>query len=576
MATDPWAEAVEEVHRLRREAEEALGHPSPDVSLEIPLPEYGDLALPTHAYAKLLRKSPPAVAQELAEAMPSSELVQDVEAQGGYVNFRLALPRFGGRTLEAVLDEGAEYGRGPRRDARVLVEHTSVNPTGPIHVGRARNAIIGDTLARLLEWAGADVTREYLVNDAGRQVLTLVWGVENVPEDDLDPPERAKEDYRLVRYYRRASELAEADPGVATAIDDLIRRFEGGDEAVRERVRRVCRGMMDGILETLARLHITYDKEFWEDETVVDGSAQQVVARLQEAGYTEEEDGALFVDMAPYGTTGRDARLFLTRKDGTTLYTTRDLAYHLDKFRRSDEAVNVLGEDHRMEFRQLRALLDLLDADGNVEAVFLAFVALPEGKLSTRRGRVVYLDDLLDEAFERALREVDARREDLSAEARAHIARAVGVGAVRYNIIRVQPEKRILFRWEEALSLEGQTAPFLQYAYARAWGILRKAEEEGSEGWNADALTHPRERALLKLLARFPGTIREAAEGRRPHHTANFAHELALTFNQFYRDCPVLAAAPEVRAVRLGLVRAFQTVLGNALTILGVEPLEAM
>ncbi|MEE9163572.1 MAG: arginine--tRNA ligase [Thermoplasmata archaeon] len=574
MTEDPWRDLTEAIAVLIRTGEEALGFPRMDVPLELPAPQFGDLALPTHAYAKTARAPPPEIAAQFSEAMPPrGEYVSRHEPVAGYVNFHLDLGPFAEHTLGAILHASEDYGRSAPNGLRALVEHTSVNPTGPIHVGRARNSIIGDTLARLLDQTGYEVTREFLVNDSGRQVLTLLWGLDNLGEKDVEPPAREGEDYRLVRYYQKAMEAAK-DPAVTEEVDGLVRRLEEGDEKLRRRVRAVTEQMMDGILRSLRRLDIAFDSLFWDDQVLADGSAQQVVERLRDGGHLEEEEGALYIDMAPHGFAGRNPRWFLTRRDGTTLYTTRDLAYHLDKFGRTDKALNVLGEDHRLEFQQLSVALRMLGVEQEAEAVFLAFVSLPEGRLSTRGGRVVNIDDLVDEAVERALVAVKARREDLSEEEMTRIAEAVGIGAVRYNIVKVQPEKRILFRWDQALSLEGQTAPFLQYAYARASGILGKAG--GLDGWDARLLTHPHERALVKLLARYPGVLRDAAERRRPNRVALFGHELATTFNQFYRDAPVLQAEVGLRAARLALVTAYKTVLGNLLTCLGIQPLEEM
>lgn len=574
MVHDPWKDVLTDLKALRREAGEALGYPDLDIPFQIPPPAFGDIAFPAHAYAKALGKSPQAVAERLVEEMPVRLFIGRHEARAGYVNSFLHYPTFGERTLTAVLSEREGYGRAAAKGRRVIVEHTSINPTGPVHVGRARNSVVGDTLARLLEWSGFETTREYLVNDVGRQVLTLVWGVENLKEKELGPPEREKEDYRLVRYYRRASQLLEEDPRVAAAVDEMSSRLEAGDEDLLRRVRAVCDRMMSGILESLSRLGVAFDRFFWENETITGGSVREVVARLRGGGHVQEEDGALYIDMEPHGITGRDTRWFITTRRGTSLYTTRDLAYHLDKFRRSDEAINVLGEDHKLEFRQLTAALKLMGVEREVEPVFYAHVTLPEGRLSTRRGLVVNLDDLMDEAFERAYEEVKRRREDLEDSEMRRIAEAVGIGAIRYNIAKVQAEKRILFRWEEALSLEGQTAPFLQYSYARSCGILRKAE--APERWDPRLLEHPQERALLKLLARFPAAVIEAASSRRPHQMAQYAYELATTFNLFYRDCPVLQADEDLRGVRLALVSAFRTVLGNSLERLGLQALEEM
>ncbi|MFQ6012077.1 MAG: arginine--tRNA ligase [Thermoplasmata archaeon] len=574
MTEDPWGDLTEEIAVLVRAGEEALGFPHVDVPLELPAPQFGDIALPTHAYAKTARAPPPEVAARLSEAMPpAGTYVSRHEPAAGYVNFHIDLAPFAERTLSSILRLAGDYGRAAPNGLRALVEHTSANPTGPVHVGRARNSIIGDTLARLIERAGYQVTREFLVNDSGRQVLILLWGLDHLTEEELDPAEREKADYRFVRYYQKAMSRA-GEAAVSAQVDDMVRRFEEGDPELRRRVREVTEQVLEGILETLTRLGVAFDTLFWDDQTLEDGSAQRVVERLVAGGHLEEEDGALYIDMEPHGFAGRDPRWFVTRKDGTTLYTTRDLAYHLDKFTRTDLALNVLGEDHRLEFQQLTVTLRLLGVEKEVEPVFYAFVALPEGRIATRTGQVVHLDDLMDEAVERALAEVRARRDDLPEEEMRRIAEAVGIGAIRYNIVKVQPKKRILFRWEQALSLEGQTAPFLQYAYARAAGILGKSE--GLDGWDARFLDLPPERALVKLLSRFSGVLRDAAERRRPNRVALFGHELATTFNQFYRDAPVLQAEADVRAARLALVTSFHIVLGNLLECLGIEPLEEM
>ena len=256
-------------------------------------------------------------------------------------------------------------------------------------------------------------------------------------------------------------------------------------------------------------------------------------------------------------------------------HTTRDVAYHLYKLAHCDQAINVLGEDHRLESKQLAVALELLGARRLPEALFYSFVSLPEGKMSTRRNRVVYLDDLIDEAVERAFEEVKKRRSDLSEERMRQIAEVVGVGALRYNVIRVQPEKQIVFKWEEALNFEGNSAPFIQYSHARCCSILAKSELY--RDWSGEALTAPVEADLARVLARYPEMVLEAASGRRPHLVAAYAHECAATLNQFYKACPVLKAeTEELRNDRLAIVDASRWVLRNALTLLGIAAPEEM
>ncbi|HID74069.1 MAG TPA: arginine--tRNA ligase, partial [Thermoplasmata archaeon] len=420
------------------------------------------------------------------------------------------------------------------------------------------------TLARILRFAGDDVTMEYYVNDVGKQVAILVWGTDNAP-DDLPPPEREKEDHVRVRAYRWANERMEEDPEVAAEIDALIERVETGDRPVVERFGKVIGPVLEGMLESLARLNIAYDSFVNESEFILDGSVERVIEGLKRSPLAVvEEDGAWYLDMEGM-VHGRTARFVFARASGTSLYTTRDIAYHMDKFRRGDHLINVLGEDHRLQARQLALALHELGEEREPENIFYSFVSLPEGKMSTRRGRVVYMDDLLDEAVERATAEVEARRPELPEERRREIAEAVGIGAVRYNIVRVQAEKKIVFRWEEALNFDGDSAPFLQYAYARASSILRNA---GAAGHVFEFAPDPDDQRLLEVLAAFPSTVRSCAEERRPHRMASYLHTVAVAFNHFYRDCRVIGSDRERE--RLALVSAARTVLGNGLDLLGI------
>jgi arginyl-tRNA synthetase len=276
--------------------------------------------------------------------------------------------------------------------------------------------------------------------------------------------------------------------------------------------------------------------------------------------------------MEPFGIHGRNTKFFFLRRDGTTLYATRDIAYHQWKAQQADILINVLGEDHRLESQQVKVALELLQTKILPTVVFYAFVSLPGGKMSTRRGRVVYLDDLIDECIEHAYEEVKKRRgSELTESQMRDIAEQVGIGALRYNIIKVQPEKDIVFAWEEALNFEGNAIPFIQYAHARACSILSKMNTKAYT-FDATVLAHTSEHALIKKLALFPLVIEDASDGCKPHSIANYLFEVASSFNQFYRDCPVLSEENTViRSSRLALVRATEIVLKNALDLLGIS-----
>ena len=518
-----------EVENGLTRALDALEFPTDDLGVERP-PEDVEAVLASSVAFRLTTEAeaPPVVAGQVAEAfdVEGCEYVSAVETRGPYVNF-LAGERYLGDTLRAA--QADDYGSLDPRDQSVVVEHTSANPTGPVHVGRARNPIIGDAVARVLDYAGYDVERHYYVNDAGRQIAVFTWAYETFDEADLSDPERDSPEYDLVRYYRKGNAyLEEADPADIEAaeaeVDAILQGLETGNEAVYERVSEVVDTVLEGMRATLGRLPAKFDEFAKETRFMRDGSTDDVVDRLQSLDRTVYENGAWQVEFDDI-----EKNLVFLRADGTSLYTTRDLAHHEWKFDNFDRAVTVLGEDHKLQADQLSATIELLGHDTDcLRSVHYSWVTLPEGGMSTREGTGIDLDDLLDEATTRAREEVESRigervrNDDLTEADVERIARQVGVGAVRYDIVATQPSKGITFEWEDALNFEAQSAPYVQYTHARACGILAEA------------------------------------------------------FNAFYRECRVLDATRETRRARLALVVAARNTVANALDALGVPAPESM
>jgi len=566
-------------HTFKRECSGAIERALKEFKAETPVvlerpPEgMGDLAFPCFPLAKILRKSPDAIAKDIAARLGPSGMIEKVEPKGGYVNFTVKFGSLAQGALQKVLEEKGKYGRGDEKTTRILLEHTSVNPTGPIHVGRARNPVIGDTLGRILRQAGYPVTTEFYVNDSGRQVAMMCWGAKNLKLES--EPQRPRDDYRYVLYYQQAHKLLEEDPEKTKEVDDLLYKLEHGDPDTVEMVRANCEKVLAGIMESLHGVNVHVDGFTWESKFVQDGSVEKIIERLKRSEYCREEGGAFHLELASFGITGRETKWIFARSDGTSVYTTRDLAYHMDKFTRADVAINILGEDHKLAMQELAAALSIMGVTKKPEIVYYAFVSLPEGRMSTRKGLVVNLDDLVEEAVDRAYEEVKKRRTDLSEERMREISRIVGIGSLRYNIVRVQAEKQIVFKWEDALNFEGSSAPFVQYAHARASSILAKAgHRDGS--FDAGALTSPHEKALVMIIASFPSVIEDCAENRRAHVLAVYAQELAAEFNHFYRYVPVLKAEGNARDARLALVEASMWTLRNALNCLGVDAPEEM
>ncbi|MDB9234140.1 arginine--tRNA ligase [Halorubrum ezzemoulense] len=595
-----------EVEAALADALDSLDLPTDDLGIERP-PDDMDATLASSVAFRLageVGNAPPNVAATVAEAVSvgNADYVASVDTAGPYVNFH-ANERYLADTLDAAAVD-ADYGALPDRDTSVVVEHTSANPTGPVHVGRARNPIVGDAVANLLAYAGYDVDRHYYVNDAGRQMAVFTWAYERFDESDLDAePARDRAEYDLVRYYRKGNAfLEEADDDAVEAaeaeIQSILQGLEAGDEETYERVGKVVDAVLGGMKACLGRLPAEFDEFVKETRFMRDGSTDDIAGRLKETDHAVYEEDAWQLELDEWGI---DKNLVFLRSDDTSLYTTRDLAHHEWKFANYDRAVTVLGEDHKLQADQLDATLELLGNNTDrLGHVIYSYVNLPEGKMSTRRGTGVMLDDLLDEAIDRARDAVESRMDDrirdddLTDEDVERIAHQVGIGAVRYDIVSKQPAKAITFEWEDALDFEAQSAPFVQYVHARCAGILGEAAAAGIDvpGVTADAdgevdpdaldvdagaLETDAARELLREVARFPAAIEAAADDLEPHTIATFTREFADAYNAFYRECPVVTAETEaLRDARLALVAAAKHTMANALDVLGVEAPESM
>ena len=565
-----------------------MGSEGIDFVVESSTMEGVDMAVPCFPLAKALRKAPQAIADDLASRIQPAGLIAKVASVNGFLNFNIDPEALIRSTLDEIIRCGTCYGSMPKSGIRYNVEHTSTNPTGPIHVGRARNPIIGDTLARCLKRCGHDVTTEYYVNDVGKQVVVLTWGVNNVSDEEAaknseehmkeigqNEKERDKTDHRLVAKYRVANTLMESDPAVQEEISDMMRRFEQGDKEVIDTVRHTAEIMLDGLRETLGQINVVLDRYTWESQYIADGSARAIVEKLKASKYAgQTDDGAWYVDLKDFGVQGKNTKFTFTRSDGTTLYTTRDLAYHQDKFTRADRLIDVLGEDQKLGSKQLCSALEIMGFDKLPDALFYAFVSLPEGKMSTRKGVVVYLDDLIDEAVARAYEEIKKRREGMSKEKMMEIAKVVGVAAVRFNIIRVQPEKQFVFKWEDALNFDGNSGPYLQYVHARACTMLKKAGEFEHDT-DASKFVEPSEINLIKILSKYEEVLRMAGDEKKVHMLPAYGHELASAFNQYYAAVSILNSNDK-RNARLTLVECAKTVLADVLDCLGMGAPEEM
>ena len=534
-----------------------------EIELEEPdRPEHGDLATNTALrLASVLGDNPRSIAERLAERLRervAPNRIRSVEVAGpGFINFRFAQDYlFDG--LADLLAEGDAFGQTDAGAGKTaLVEYVSANPTGPLNVGHGRNAVLGDTLATLLAWTGYEVTREYYYNDAGRQMRVLAQSVRaryaaragdvsttTRTLDDgttVEVPEGFPEDGYLGQYITDiAQDLYDEHGDALLDTTDLTPFREAAEDAIFAEIEA-----------TLRRLNIEMDGYANEQALHDDGTVQEILDGLTDAGLTYEKDGALWLKTTAFGT---EDDTVLVKQSGEPTYRTPDIAYHTTKFERGyDLMIDVFGADHHAAYPDVLNALGALGYDQErVDVVLYQFVTLVRGdepvKMSTRRANYVTLDDLIDE---------------------------VGADVTRFFFLMRSPDTHLNFDLELAEE-ESEKNPvfYLQYAHARICSVLDKAEEVGfshDEDADLSLLTHEDESALIKELLRFPRELQNAADNRAPHFVPNYLRDVATAFSQFYDNCRIIGEEDALASARMRLALAAKTVLKNGLTVLGID-----
>ena len=554
----------------------------------------GDLSLPCFPLAKQLSRNPVELAQSIADQISSNPAIGEVSAVGGYLNIKANMNWLAKQVLTGKVRIGDALGTMNSTGRKVLIEHTSANPNGPFHVGRARNAILGDSLVRLHRLFGNEVRAEYYVDDMGKQVAVLAWALANLSKEEVEqtlsgrdgvnPRWSGKADHETVRWYQAAQKMREGED--AQAIEDEIGRLvhasENGDQEVLNRFEAAYQPVLDGMLMTLSRLGIDFDTFTKESKFVIDGDVAKLMQRLSEMEiYGEAENGAGYLDLGQRGLKGK-TEFFFRRGDGSSLYATRDIAYHMWKWQQSDDLINVLGEDHKLQGKQVAMALTEL-GERVPEVLFYSFIKLPEGKMSTRKGNVVFMDDLLEEAQAQAATIVRGLRPDYSESKVLEIAEAVGVSAVRFNIIKVSPDKGFTFRWEEALAFEAGSAPFIMYSHTRAHSVMLRCIEAGADVDSiiASQIDYSQQEMptglieLLRTIARHNDILDKAVNMRKPHLFAAQLLDLANAYNGFYRDCHILVEGVP-NPFYLQVSEVARNLLKTGMQGVGIIPIEQM
>jgi arginyl-tRNA synthetase len=534
-----------------------------------PKPEMGDYAFPCFQLAKTLRKSPNMIAEELKSKL-DKEYFEKVENLGPYLNFFVDKAAFSKDTLEKVLKEGENYGKSELgKGKNVVVEFSSPNIAKPFHVGHLFSTSVGNSLYKIISSQGYNCTRINHLGDWGTQFGKLISAYKRWCDEDSLHKDPIKE---LLRIYVKFHEEAEKDPSLNEEGRMYFKKLEDGCE---EEVT-LWKTFKDLSLREFKKIYDLLNVEFdsYAGESFYSDKMDAVVDEIDKAGILVDSNGAKVVMLDDYNL----PPCIVKKSDGATIYATRDLtaAIYRKKTYDFDKCIYVVGLDQSLYFRQIFATLKLMGKDWVDSCVHVGFglVRFADKKLSTRKGDVIFLEDLLNRSIERTLEIINEKNPDL--ENKEEVAKKIGVGAVVFTYLKNNRERDIVFDWNEMLSFEGETGPYVQYSYARGKSILRKAPIV-SENVDYSKLSSKEEFELVKILHGFNKSILNAINKLEPFIVTRYVIDVAKAFNKFYNAHSIINAEDEgVKVARIQLVKASCQVIKNGLNLLGIDVVEKM
>ncbi|MBI2147928.1 arginine--tRNA ligase [Candidatus Woesearchaeota archaeon] len=582
--------------------------------LEVPKDKaLGDMAYPCFSHAKALKKAPQLIAKGVVESLTAQNQNKQklypfcrIEAVGPYINFFMDPAALGSDVLPIIAKKKLDYGRGmatPKNAPKktLMVEYASPNTNKPLHLGHLRNLAIGHSVSSLLQFAGAKVIQSNINNDRGVHICKSMlayqrWGKGEQPT--------IKTDHFVGKYYVVFNKKAEENKALEGDAQEMLRKWEAGDKETRKLWKLMNAWAYSGFEETYGKLGVSFDKYYYESDIYEDGK-KIVLDGLKKGVFRKNDDGAVVADIP-----GHDPKVLL-RADGTSVYMTQDLYLATLKFKeyQLDQSIHVVGSEQNYHFQVLFALFKMLKYPwaGKCSHLSYGMVYLPHGKMKSREGTVVDADDIIQNMADLAKVEIRKRHNDLSEEEVGKRAMVIGLAALKFFLLKIDPSRDMHFDPKESISFDGETGPYVQYAHARICSVLRKFRQEHagkeqkskpsstaiipsktaimpskasrpSTAFKADAslLVLPAEAALIKLLHAFPDVVGEAAANYRPSALARYLLDLAQAFNEFYHACPILTEEQKLRDARLLLIDCVRVVLDRGLNLLGIQAPEEM
>lgn len=526
-----------------------------------------------------VRQRATAVADLVKKELALSNEFEKAESVNGYLNIYFDTRVYAKRVVDQILSESTEYGRG-KSDQRIMVEFSQPNTHKAFHVGHLRNMVLGDAVCRMLEFAGNDVIRANYIGDIGLHVIKWLWNYMNFHPGEIPPAEG------ITRWmgdlYAESIRRLEDQVDLDAEVRNLFRRWDEKEFTIVELWEKTRQWSLDAFDEVYDLLDIRFDKVYLESD--VEESGKEIVDQLIKAGIARDErpEGAVIVDLDEVlGTENKHRVLVILRSDGTSLYSTKDLSLAIKKFEEFslDQSVYVIDVRQSLYMQQIFKTLELLGYEWAESCYHLAYeiVNLPGNvTIASREGTVVLLEDLIAEAEKRARTIVEEKNPELEESSKEDIARKVALGALKYSLLSRDNTKVITFDWESAMDVNGQAAPYIQYAFVRANSILRKVHFSIPENVESGYTLSIAEIELIDTLSRFPQEVEKSAKEMRPLLIANYAFDLAKAFSNFYNQCPVLTAEAQIRNFRLALTAASRQVIQNSLGLLGIQVPEVM
>lgn len=536
-----------------------------------------DYSFPVFILSKVKKKSPQQIAVDLEKKLIKPEFLLKIKAVGPYLNFNINKTFLAKDVLTKIFNKREEFGRIESKEIehplRIVVEYPSPNTNKPLHLGIIRNIFIGQSVSNLLRFIGNEIFEVNLYNDRGIHICKSMlayqkWGNNKKPED-----ENIKSDHFVGKFYVLFNEKLQNDPDLNQEAEDLLHKWENNDPNIRAIWKMMNTWAKKGFNESFSKLDVKFDKEYFESDIYKKGK-EIINTAIDGENFEQAEDNAVIARLEKYNLPDK----VLLRSDGTSLYVTQDI--YLAKKKKEDfnydKSIYVVGNEQNTYFKQLFKILELLGFSEEMIHLNYGMVYLPEGKMKSREGQTVDADEIIEEVYNLAKKEILKRYNDLSEEEIEKRSRIIGQAALRFYILKYDKKKDFTYFPDKSISFEGDTGPYIQYVYARIQSIINKTEVEIDLDIDFSLLKHKTEKELIFNLYQFPEILKEAAEFYKPHFMCQYLLNLSQHLNSFYVSCQVITSEINLQKARLLLIRCIQIVIKIGLNLLGIEILEQM